>query len=63
MFKYVYNLLFPNEETKLSKEIKSKYEKAVNFQRNGNIREYSSLMNEIANLEDELERLRNDSRN
>lgn len=62
MFKYIYDLLFPNEEKKLSKEIKSKYEQAVNFQRNGNIREYSVLMNEIANLEDELERLRNDTR-
>ena len=63
MFKYIYDLLFANKEKKLSKEIKSKYEKAVNFQRNGNIREYSLLMNEIANLEDELERLRNDSGN
>ena len=61
MFKYIYNILFPSKITKLEKEIKSSYEKAINFQRNGNIRGYSVLMNEIANLEDELERLRNDS--
>mgnify|MGYP003143831803 FL=1 len=63
MFKYIYNLLFPSKIKKLEKEIKSSYEKAINFQRNGNIRGYSVLMNEIANLEDELERLRNDSGN
>ena len=63
MFKYIYNFLFGTKEQQLSKKIKNKYEKAINFQRNGNIREYSLLMNEITNLEDELERLRNDSRN
>ena len=52
---------FQNKEKKISSEIRKKYEKAINYQRNGNIRGYSELMNEIANLEDELERLRNDS--
>tara|TARA_R100001079_G_C4397396_1_gene129927 strand:- start:168 stop:359 length:192 start_codon:yes stop_codon:yes gene_type:complete len=63
MFKLIYNLFFPDKKEKISKEIKSKYEKAINFQRNGNIRDYSVLMNEIANLEDELARLNNDSGN
>ena len=63
MLEIIYNLFFPSKTKKLEKEIKSSYEKAINFQRNGNIREYSVLMNEIANLEDELERLRNDSGN
>ncbi len=63
MFTYIWNLIFPNAEEKISAEIKNKYEKAIAFQRNGNIREYSLLMNEIANLEDKLERLRNDSGN
>jgi hypothetical protein len=58
MLKYIYNLLFPSQQEKISAQIKSKYEQAIEFQRNGNIRGYSSLMNEIANLEDELERLR-----
>tara|TARA_Y100000114_G_C11529716_1_gene217415 strand:- start:298 stop:489 length:192 start_codon:yes stop_codon:yes gene_type:complete len=63
MFKYIYNLLFSNKEEKIAAQIKSKYEQAINFQRNGNIRGYSVLMNEIANLEDELVRLKNDSGN
>ena len=57
MFTYLYNLFFPSREKQISKEIKKKYEQAIDFQRNGNIRAYSSLMNEIANLEDELHRL------
>ena len=61
MFKYIYELIFPNQEKKISSEIKQKYEQAINFQRNGNIKAYSILMNEISNLEDELERLKNDS--
>ena len=63
MFKYIYELIFPNQEKKLASQIKNKYEEAIENQRNGNIRGYSELMNEIANLEDELERLRNDSGN
>ena len=62
MFKYIYNLLFSSKEDKIADQIKDKYEKAISFQRNGNIRGYSELMNEIANLEDELERMKNDSR-
>ena len=58
MFKYLYDLFFPNKEKQISEQIKKKYEQAIDFQRNGNIRAYSNLMNEIANLEDELDRLR-----
>ena len=63
MFKYIYNLFFSSEEDKIAAQIKRKYEQAINFQRNGNIKGYSMLMNEIANLEDELVRLKNDSGN
>ena len=63
MFAYIWNIFFPKEEEKIALQIKNKYEEAIQCQRNGNIRGYSSLMNEVANLEDELERLRNDSRN
>ena len=63
MFRYIYDLLFGTQEEKIAGEIKRKYEQAIEFQRNGNIRGYSSLMNEIANLEDELVRLKNDSGN
>lgn len=54
MFRYLYDLLFPSEEKKIAAEIKKKYTEAINCQRSGNIRGYSVLMNEIANLEDEL---------
>ena len=54
MFRYLYNLLFTSEEKKIAAEIKNKYEEAIDCQRNGNIRGYSTLMNEIANLEDKL---------
>tara|TARA_R100001079_G_scaffold100297_1_gene64692 strand:- start:8088 stop:8267 length:180 start_codon:yes stop_codon:yes gene_type:complete len=58
MLEIIYNLFFPSKTKKLEKQIKSNYEKAIEFQRNGNIRGYSELMNEISNLEDELERLK-----
>jgi|TARA_R100000734_G_C3305809_1_gene96299 hypothetical protein len=54
MFKYIYNLLFPSESEKIRKQIANKYEEAISCQRNGNIRGYSVLMNEISNLEDRL---------
>tara|TARA_R110002012_G_scaffold319160_2_gene538931 strand:- start:1125 stop:1304 length:180 start_codon:yes stop_codon:yes gene_type:complete len=54
MFRYLYDLLFPSEEKKIAAEIKNKYEEAIDYQRNGNIRGYSVLMNDIANLEDKL---------
>tara|TARA_S200000501_G_C20443201_1_gene577477 strand:- start:402 stop:593 length:192 start_codon:yes stop_codon:yes gene_type:complete len=63
MFKYIYNLFFSSEEDKIAAEIKRKYEQAIESQRNGNIKGYSMLMNEIVNLEDELVRLKNDSGN
>tara|TARA_E500000318_G_C3379254_1_gene141574 strand:- start:304 stop:495 length:192 start_codon:yes stop_codon:yes gene_type:complete len=63
MFSYIYNLFFPSKIKKLEKEIKDNYQKSVMFQRNGKIKEYSLMMNEIVNLEDELERLKNDSGN
>ena len=63
MLKFLYELIFPNQEKKITLEIKNKYEKAIEYQRNGNIKGYSMLMNEIANLEDELVRMKNDSGN
>ena len=63
MLKFLYELIFPNQEKKITLEIKNKYEKAIEYQRNGNIKGYSMLMNEIANLEDELVRIKNDSGN
>ena len=58
MFKFL-KFIFGDKKTKLKKQIDLKYKEAINFQRNGNIRQYSVLMNEISNLEDEYERLQN----
>jgi len=58
MFRYLYNLFFASKEKKIAFQIKKKYTEAINCQRNGNIRGYSVLMNEIANLEDELDRIK-----
>ena len=52
-------LLFGDKKSKIKKEIDKKYKEAVEYQRNGNIREYSVLMTEISQLEDEYERLQN----
>ena len=54
MFKYLYNLFFPSEAEKINKEIAKKYQQAIEYQRNGNIRGYSVLMSNIADLEDLL---------
>ena len=57
MFSKLYSFFFGNKSKKIRKEIDKKYQQAVQYQRNGKIREYSVIMNEIANLEDEYERL------
>ena len=51
------NFVFGDEKSKIRSKIDKKYKQAIEFQRNGNIRQYSALMSEIANLEDEYERL------
>ena len=57
MLKKILNLIFGDEKKKIKKQIDQKYKQAISFQRNGNIRQYSVLMNEISNLEDEDDRL------
>ena len=59
MIKKILNFIFGDEKTKIKNQIDKKYKEAISFQRNGNIRQYSVLMNDIANLEDEYERLQN----
>lgn len=54
MFKYILSLIFPSESKKIRKQIKKKYEKAIWYQRNGNIRGYSALMSQIVDLEERL---------
>ena len=57
MLKNFFSLIFGDKKSKLKNQIDKKYKKAVEMQRNGNIREYSSLMSEIEKLEDEYARL------
>ena len=46
---------------KIEKQIKKKYTLSVQLQRNGKIKEYGEIMKEIEGLEQELERLRDES--
>ena len=57
MIKKIIEFIFGSEKQKIKKKIDKKYQEAIAYQRNGNIRMYSVLMNEIANLEDEYARL------
>tara|TARA_A100001515_G_scaffold95945_1_gene76963 strand:+ start:155 stop:337 length:183 start_codon:yes stop_codon:yes gene_type:complete len=59
MWNKIISAIFGDKKSKIRKNINLKYKKAVDFQRNGNIREYSSLMSEIEKLEDEYARLQN----
>ena len=57
MFKIIMELFFGTKEEKLKNKINEKYKKAVFSQRNGDLRQYSVLIAEIKELEDEYERL------
>ena len=59
MWNRLVKFVFGDKKSRIKKQIDLRYKKAIEFQRNGNIRQYSVLMNEIANLEDEYERLQN----
>lgn len=59
VFSGFFKFFLGDKKTKIKKEIDKKYKEAIQFQRNGNIRQYSVLMTEISNLEDEYERLQN----
>ena len=57
MFKKIISFIFGDKKARLRRQIDITYKQAIEFQRNGNIRKYSSLMNEIEKLEDEYSRL------
>ena len=59
MFKFLSFFFEKNKLKKIKNKIDKKYKEALQYQRMGNIREYSQTMNDIANLEDEYERLQN----
>ena len=51
------SLFIPDPIKKISKIKDRKYKQAVHLQRNGNLRDYAVVMNEISLLEEELVRL------
>ena len=54
MFGKLFKIIFGDRSSKLKNKINKKYAKAIQFQRNGNIRMYSETMAEIESLESEL---------
>ena len=56
MFNFL-KYIFGDKKSKLKKQIDKKYKQAIDYQRNGNIRAYSELMNEIATLEEKYSEL------
>ena len=57
MFKKIISLIFGDKKSRLKKQIDTTYKQAIDYQRNGNIRKYSSLMSDIEKLEDEYNKL------
>lgn len=54
MFEIIKSLFKSDPTKKMLKERDKKYRQAVNFQRNGNLREYASLIKEISILEENI---------
>ena len=57
MLKFFLSLFTPDPIKKISKVKDRKYKQAVHLQRNGDLRAYAQVMNEITLLEEELVRL------
>ena len=57
MLKFIYEKIFGTKSSKIKLQIEKKYLQAIEFQRNGKIREYSQVMEEIEKMEKEYERL------
>lgn len=54
MFSFLKSLFVSDPAQKLTNERDRKYRQAVEYQRNGNLREYASLIKEISILEDKI---------
>ena len=59
MINRILKYIFGSKQDKIRKTINKKYTQAIAYQRNGNIKEYSFLMKEIEDLEEQYERLQN----
>ena len=57
MFTKLMNYFFGTKKDKIKKQIDKKRFEAIQYQRNGNIREYSRIMTEVQQLEEEYDRL------
>lgn len=60
MFKIIKALFVSDPTKKIRKRIDQKYKEAVQFQRNGKLREYAVVMKEIEDLEESLLKDKND---
>ena len=54
MLSFLKSLFTSDPTQKLNKERDRKYRQAVHYQRNGNLREYASLIKEISILEENI---------
>ena len=57
MIKFLKSLFVTSQAEKIKKTRDRKYKEAVEFQRNGKLREYAEVMKEIQDLEEEYIRL------
>ena len=57
MIEFLKNLFKPNPVKKLTKERDALYKRAVELQRNGDLRTYGEVMTRISALEEECARL------
>lgn len=57
MIEFLKSVFFPDPGKKLLKERDRLYERAVSFQRNGDLRSYGEAMTRIQELEEEYARL------
>lgn len=60
MINFLKALFAPDPDKKTRNVIAQKYKKAVQFQRNGKLREYAGVMKEIEELEEKLHKAKND---
>ena len=61
MLKFIKSLFVSSPADKIIKERDRKYKQAVEFQRNGKLREYGEIMKEIEDLENQYANLTNKS--
>ena len=57
MIKYISKILLKNKLNKIRKKIEQKHLEAVNFQRNGKLREYAQSLQDVEALENLYEEL------